>query len=136
MAVPKLMRQKLTFANFYTIIIPQVFVGGEIFMEKRKDSRLHRKVPVRFTYNGTTFQSYTGDISRRGVFIQTAHALPSRNGITIEVTCRHNNVRMVGFIVWSKNNPGCASELAKGGMGIQLLDYQKTDYQEMLSESD
>ncbi|MCX6555518.1 MAG: PilZ domain-containing protein [Candidatus Aminicenantes bacterium] len=103
-------------------------------MEKRRDCRMSKKVPIRFTYNGSSFQSITGDISRRGVFIQTAHAFPSRNGINIEIQCKNNHVHMAGFIVWSKKTAPSASELVKGGMGIQLLDYQKQEYQELLSQ--
>jgi hypothetical protein len=103
-------------------------------MEKRRDNRVTKKVPIRFTYDGRSFQSLTGDISRRGVFIQTAHAFPSRNGINIEIQCRDDHVRMVGFIVWSKKTSPSSSLILKGGMGIQLLDYQKKEFQALLAE--
>jgi Tfp pilus assembly protein PilZ len=103
-------------------------------MEKRRENRLSKKVPVRFTFDGQSFQSFTGDISRRGLFIRTSHAFPSRNGIHIEIQNRTDHVQMTGFIVWSKKAPPSALLSLKGGMGIQLLDYQKQEYQSLLAE--
>jgi hypothetical protein len=104
-------------------------------MEKRRDNRITKKISIRFTYNGCSFQSFTGDISRRGVFIQTAHAFPSRNGINIEIQGKNNSVKMSGFIVWSKKINPSSYLLVKGGMGVQLLDYQKSEYQALIAES-
>jgi hypothetical protein len=103
-------------------------------MEKRKDSRLTKNVPIRFTFGGQTFQSLTGDISRRGVFILTSRAFPSRNGINIEIQAKSHRVKMTGFIIWSKKTSPSSYQLLKGGMGIQLLDYQKQEYQALLAD--
>ncbi|MCX6557258.1 MAG: PilZ domain-containing protein [Candidatus Aminicenantes bacterium] len=103
-------------------------------MEKRRDDRVIKKIPIRFTYDGQSFQSLTGDISRRGVFIQTANAFPSRSGINIEIQCKNSHVKMAGFIVWSKKTTPSSYLIYKGGMGIQLLDYQKQEYQRLLTE--
>jgi hypothetical protein len=108
---------------------------GEQFMEKRREYRVSKKIPIRFTYNGQSFQSFTGDISRRGLFIQTSHSFPSRNGINIEIQGKSNHVKMAGFIVWSKKTPPSALLLLKGGMGIQLLDYQKPEFQALVAAS-
>jgi len=104
-------------------------------MEKRRDDRILRKVPIRFTYNGQSYDSVTGDISRRGVFIQTANSFPCRNGINIEIQCNTKPVKMAGFIVWSKKTPPSSYLILRGGMGIQLLDYQKPEFQALLAES-
>lgn len=104
-------------------------------MEKRRDDRLIKKVPVRFTYDGQSFHSHTGDISRRGIFIQTADSFPCRNGINIEIQCKGQPVKMAGFIVWSKKTSPSSYLILRGGMGIQLLDYQKQEYQSLLAES-
>jgi hypothetical protein len=42
---------------------------------------------------------------------------------------------MAGFIVWSKKAPPSALLLLKGGMGIQLLDYQKPEFQALVAAS-
>ena len=104
-------------------------------MEKRRENRMTKKIPIRFSYDGQSYQSFTGDISRRGVFIQTPHSFPSRNGINIEILCKNNHVKMAGFIVWSKKTPPQSFLILRGGMGIQLLDYQKLEYQALLAES-
>ena len=105
-------------------------------MENRRDERIMKKVPVRFTYDGQSFQSLTGDISRRGVFIQTSDSFPCRNGISIEIQCPGRPVKMAGFIVWSKKTSPSSYLILRGGMGIQLLDYQKQEFQELLAQSD
>jgi hypothetical protein len=104
-------------------------------MEKRRDDRILRKIPIRFTYDGQSFDSITGDISRRGVFILTANSFPSRNGINIEIQCSSKQVKMAGFIVWSKKASPSSYLIFRGGMGIQLLDYQKPEFQALLAES-
>jgi hypothetical protein len=104
-------------------------------MEKRRENRVAKKIPIRFTYDGQSFQSITGDISRRGVFIQTSRTFPSRNGINIEIQCQDFIVKMAGFIVWSKKTSPASFLVLKGGMGVQLLDYQKQEYQALLAES-
>jgi len=104
-------------------------------MEKRRELRITKRVPVRFTYDGQSFQSVTGDISRRGVFIRTANPFPCRSGIDVEIQCCAKLVQMTGFIIWSKRASPDSYLIYKGGMGVQLLDYQKQEYQALLAES-
>jgi hypothetical protein len=40
---------------------------------------------------------------------------------------------MAGFIVWSKKTSPSSYQVLRGGMGIQLLDYQKKEYQALLA---
>ena len=54
-------------------------------MEKRRDNRIKKKLPVRFYYEGTAFHSVTADMSRRGIFIETLHPCPPGKGINIEI---------------------------------------------------
>jgi hypothetical protein len=103
-------------------------------MDKRREVRIAKKIPIRFIYNGQSFQSLTGDISRRGIFIQTANSFPCRHGINIEIQCDSKPVRMAGFIVWSRKTSPTTYLILRGGMGIQLLDYQKQEYQALLAE--
>jgi hypothetical protein len=104
-------------------------------VEKRRENRITKKISIRFNCDGQSFQSITGDISRRGVFIQTSQSFPSRNGINIEIQGKNKHIKMVGFIVWSKKTTPESFLVLKGGMGVQLLDYQKPEYQALLAES-
>jgi len=104
-------------------------------MEKRKDDRIKKKVPLRFFYEGTAFHSYTADISRRGVFIETLHPCPPGNGISIEIDGRSQRVSLAGFIRWSKKENDPQSPACTRGMGVQLLNYQKPEYQSLVSET-
>lgn len=101
-------------------------------MDKRRDQRVQKKLPVRFYFNGHGFLSFTGDISRRGVFIQTPHPCPAGRGINVEFEGRGEKVNLAGFIIWSKEDMGKPWLLFSGGMGVQLLDYQKEAYQELV----
>jgi hypothetical protein len=104
-------------------------------MEKRRDFRIKKNFPIRFYHEGRAYLSFTGDLSRRGVFIQTPHPCPAGQGINIEIECRNRKVLLAGFIIWSKKDMGHPAMLFSGGMGVQLLNYQKEEYQSLVSES-
>lgn len=103
-------------------------------MDKRRDKRISKKIPVRFYYNGHGFLSFTGDISRRGVFIQTPNPCPAGKGINVEFEGGGKKVNLAGFIIWSNDDLNKPWMLFPGGMGVQLLNYQKEDYQVLVGE--
>jgi len=104
-------------------------------MEKRRDIRIKKKLPIRFYYEGNAFPSFTGDLSRRGIFIQTPHPCPAGKGINIEIEGRSDRVILAGFIIWSSRDMGEPTMFFSGGMGVQLLNYQKEEYQSLVSEA-
>ena len=104
-------------------------------MEKRRDIRIKKKLPIRFYYEGSAFLSFTGDLSRRGIFIQTPHPCPAGRGINIEIEGRSDRVVLAGFIIWSRREMGEPHMLFSGGMGVQLLNYQKEEYQSLVSDA-
>jgi hypothetical protein len=104
-------------------------------MEKRRDNRIKKKLPVRFYYEGIAFHSVTGDMSRRGIFIETLHPCPEGKGINIEIDDKSQRINLAGFIRWSKRNSDAHSPAYAGGMGVQLLNYQKPEYQSLVSET-
>ncbi len=103
-------------------------------MEKRRDQRLKKKLPLRFYFEGHGFLSFTGDLSRRGIFIQTPHPCPPGRGINIEIEDRGERISMAGYVIWSQDDLGRPWMLFPGGMGVQLLNYQKDTYQDLLGE--
>ena len=104
-------------------------------MEKRRDNRIKKKLPVRFYYEGTAFHSVTGDMSRRGIFIETLHPCPPGKGINIEIDGRNQRINLAGFIRWNKKDDESAALSEAVGMGVQLLNYQKPEYQSLVSET-
>jgi hypothetical protein len=104
--------------------------------EKRREARVKKKVPVRFYFEGNSFLSITGDVSRRGIFIQTPNPCPAGRGINIEIEGRKERVTLAGYIIWSKKDMGQPWLLFQGGMGVQLLNYQKQAYQELVLAGD
>ena len=104
-------------------------------MEKRRDNRIKKKLPIRFYFEGTAFHSVTGDMSRRGIFIRTLHPCPPGKGINIEIDDNNERIVLAGFIRWSKKENDLQSPVFQGGMGVQLLNYQKPEYQSLVSET-
>jgi len=102
--------------------------------EKRRDARIKKKLPLRFYFEGNAFLSFTGDMSRRGIFIQTPQPCPAGRGINIEIEGHKEKVTLAGYIIWSKEDMGQPWMLFQGGMGVQLLNYQKQGYQSLLGE--
>lgn len=104
-------------------------------MEKRRDNRIKKKLPMFFYFEGTAFHSFTGDMSRRGIFIETLHPCPPGRGINIEIYDKNQRIDLAGFIRWSKKDGNPLSPASNGGMGVQLLNYQKPEYQSLVSET-
>jgi Tfp pilus assembly protein PilZ len=104
-------------------------------MEKRRDIRVKKKIPIRFYYEGSAYVSFTGDLSRRGIFIQTPRPCPAGRGINIEIEGRTDKVVLAGYIIWSKQDMAQPWMIFQGGMGVQLLNYQKEEYQSLVAES-
>lgn len=101
-------------------------------MEKRRDQRVVKKVPVRILFEGDGFLSFTGDLSRRGVFIQSPRPLPAGKGVNLEFERNGQRVTLAGFIVWSQADMERPWMIFPGGMGVQILNYQKEPYQELV----
>lgn len=104
-------------------------------MEKRRDKRIKKKLSVRFYYEVTVFHSVSGDMSRRGIFIETPHVYPPGKGINIEIDGKNQKIDLAGFIRWNKRDNGSPTLSLAGGMGVQLLNYQKPEYQSLVSET-
>ena len=101
-------------------------------MEKRREERIKKRIPVRFYFEGQGFLSVTGDLSRRGMFIQAPNPCPAGKGINIEFETRGGKIHLAGYIIWSKTDLDQPWLLFPGGMGVQLLNYQKESYQTLV----
>ena len=101
-------------------------------MEKRREERIKKRIPVRFYFEGQGFLSFTGDLSRRGVFIQAPNPCPAGKGINIEFETRGGKIQLAGYIIWTKTDLDQPWLLFPGGMGVQLLNYQKQEYQTLV----
>ena len=104
-------------------------------MEKRRDNRIKKKLPVRFYYEGTAFHSVTADMSRRGIFIETLRPCPPGKGINIEIDGRNQRINLAGFIRWNKKDGESPAMAEAVGMGVQLLNDQKEEYQSLIAGS-
>ncbi len=59
---------------------------------------------------------------------------PPAGGSTSRSKAGAEKVNLAGFIIWSKDDMGQPWMLFPGGMGVQLLNYQKDGYQDLLGE--
>jgi Tfp pilus assembly protein PilZ len=103
-------------------------------MEKRRDHRIKRKIPIRYYFEGNAYLSFTGDVSRRGVFIQTPRPCPAGKGINIEIEAKDERIILAGYIVWSKKDMKQPALFFPGGMGVQVLNYQKEGFQSLVGK--
>jgi hypothetical protein len=120
----------LTFSFFENIFNIR---GERKGMDKRRDSRIKKKVPIRYYFEGNAFLSFTGDLSRRGICIQTPRPCPAGRGINIEI--EDNNPGRVHHLeqkrdgesghAFARKHGRAAVELSKGripgsGKGFRL----------------
>ncbi len=86
----------------------------------RSDKRRHPRLPVRlkvaYRTAGSFLVSYTINLSRGGLFIQTDSPLPEGTPLTLELSLpgRSTPVLLNGHVAWSRR----AMEDSPGGMGI------------------
>jgi hypothetical protein len=67
--------------------------------------------------------------------IKTLHPCPPGKGINIEIDDKNQRIILAGFIRWSKKDSDTQSYVYTGGMGVQLLNYQKPEYQSLVCET-
>ncbi len=103
-------------------------------MEKRKEFRMHKRVLVRFTHLNNTHFSFTGDISPRGLFIQTPYVYPPGDELALALLHVEKEIPLNGRIAWNKQTPVSSFLLLNGGMGVQLTGPDCGDFLRLLQE--
>ena len=90
--------------------------------EKRPQTRVLRRLFVRFGTDLPIYVGYTTDISSTGIFIKASTIFPPKTMLKIALTLPDDRVvLMTGEVVWSKRVPPQLARLVrKNGMGIRL----------------
>ena len=91
-------------------------------MEKRPQTRLNKRLFVRFGTDLPIYVGYTTDVSATGIFIKASTIFPPKTVLKIALTLPDERVVLLtGEVVWSKRVPPQLARLVrKSGMGIRL----------------
>ncbi|MEW6324927.1 MAG: PilZ domain-containing protein [Nitrospirota bacterium] len=91
-------------------------------MEKRPQSRVLKRLFVRFGVDLPIYVGYTSDISETGIFIKASTIFPPRTTLKIAMTLPDERVVLLtGQVIWAKRvPPQLARMIRKNGMGIRL----------------
>jgi type IV pilus assembly protein PilZ len=89
---------------------------------RRKHVRVALRHRVYVTYNGTSYEFFTGNISEGGVFIKTDEPFPAGSNVDISLPIEAgSHIYLRGIVVSAKRPSGDMSE-NKAGMGIEFKE--------------
>ncbi len=78
--------------------------SGKYGLEKRRETRVEKEIPVVFTYQGQNFDAVTSDFSEEGVGIQVFGGAPiAATGDVLNLTIGERNIS--AKIMWIKKLP-------------------------------
>jgi hypothetical protein len=88
--------------------------------ERRIFDRLHYRVPCEFTHDGHRMAGIVTDISARGLFIETAHRIPSGTELKLVLRDPRGSLELVGCVRREKRSHRSARQVVSGGFGLRL----------------
>ncbi|HTN42314.1 MAG TPA: TIGR02266 family protein [Nitrospiria bacterium] len=96
--------------------------------DRRKDPRFDVKIKVDFSTKGIFVSNYVTNLSRGGVFIETATPLPIQSQIHLTFMLPDINVRIeaTGKVVWTYDVKKGTGKVVSG-MGIKFTDLLPQD---------
>lgn len=90
--------------------------------EKRQHRRYRRRYTVRFGTEDLSKSGFTGDISKGGAFIVSAHLVPLDTRIHLQVQLDHKNfVFFEGVVQRHRRVPPELRQVEPGGFGVRFL---------------
>ena len=91
---------------------------------RRSDRRYERRVPIDFTYEGTSFGGHTRNISLGGVFIETEQTLPfgARLVLKFKVPTQTEPIEVDGQVRWLEMEEGRLRGLGIRFEGLRARD--------------
>jgi uncharacterized protein (TIGR02266 family) len=89
-------------------------------MDKRVVPRKYKRLQVKIISPSRTFDAFTGNLSKSGIFVRTNRTLGPGSIVKLNLSLPSDKtLKMRGRVQWEKNIP---SPGFKSGMGISLLD--------------
>lgn len=90
-------------------------------MNRRKSTRLTRRLKVTMLSETRKFKLYTGNVSAGGISVKTLRPLPNDTSVMIELTLPSDDtVSIPGIVKWDFTIP--VHGFHKNGMGIQFTE--------------
>ena len=91
-------------------------------MNKRTNTRMYKRLFVRYGEELPTYIGYTTDISSTGIFIKASKLFPPETRLKIALTLPDDRVVfLTGSVVWAKRVPQQLYRMIrKAGMGVTL----------------
>jgi hypothetical protein len=92
--------------------------------EKRKITRMLKRLKLRYGQNQATSLAFTEDFSESGVFIRAVNVMSPGVNLLVELFMPDNvPVTFEARVMWSRRVPGSLIHLSKGGMGVMITKY-------------
>jgi hypothetical protein len=92
--------------------------------EKRKVTRLQKRLKLRYGVTNATSLAFTEDFSESGIFIRAVNVMIPGVKLLVELFMPDNlPVTFEGRVVWSRRVPGSLIHLSKGGMGVVITKF-------------
>ena len=91
---------------------------------RRSDRRYDRRVPIDFTHEGSSFSSYTRNISLGGVFIETDQTLPfgAKVSLKFKIPTQAEVIEVEGQVRWLEMEEGQLRGLGVRFEGLRARD--------------
>ena len=93
-------------------------------IDKRKDDRYRKRLPLKFGIDETSKVGFTEDISETGIFIRSTAPMAPNSILTVEIkTLKNDIIRLKGRVMWAKRVPHNMMHRIKGGMGLLITEF-------------
>ena len=92
--------------------------------EKRKYTRLQKRLKLRYGASSATSLAFTEDFSEFGIFIRAVNVMTPGSKLLVELFMPDNEpVTFEARVMWSRRVPGSLIHLSKGGMGVMITQF-------------
>jgi hypothetical protein len=93
--------------------------------DKPWKKRLRKRIPVRFGVEAPTKIAFTDNVTREGLFIQSALVVKPGTQLLVELTPPEGKVLIEAEVRWAKKiHPHMLHKL-KGGIGLRILAFRE-----------
>jgi len=104
-------------------------------MEKRKYQRIRKRWLVKLNSGSNCIQSFTGDVSKEGIFVVSTKLFPPGAVLKVEISAGAGKLNLGGRVMWGRSAPVSQSISRKGGMGLQIENDSESSLQSLLEKN-
>jgi Tfp pilus assembly protein PilZ len=107
--------------------VPQEADVSAFAIERRRNGRVQKCVPVSFRLNGKTSVASSVDMSINGIFIATDKDALAGSTVELSITLTDNSpaVEVIGRISWINSCSSMKKATLPVGFGVELLEYKE-----------